>query len=392
MIRAAIIGISGYGQAHLRMAREQARLGNLQLVAAVVRDRARHAAECPRLEQDGCRLHANTRELWQAHAGAIDLCFVPTGIHTHAPFSLEALARGANVLVEKPLCASLTEADALIAASRQAGRFVAVGFQDIYTLPAQWLKSRLLTARWGPIRSIRIVGAWPRPDSYYRRNDWAGRTKVGGAWVCDSPVGNGLAHFLNLALYLAGPHPTGVARCTRLEGDAWRARPIGSFDTCSLRLRLDGGAGLTMHVTHSCRREIAPRIEFACAKGTVTWHHEQHIEIRVPGAAPEYHALAPVDAARLELAAAVVARLQGKAAPLFDAQAAREHVHIITGIQRTTAIRNVAPEYLEPPTSPDPVPAIRGILEAIQHGSETGRLFHELAAPWTRQPDAHAKS
>jgi len=97
MIQAAIIGISGYGRAHLRMAREQARLGRLRLAAAVVINRPGEEAECAQLEAEGCRIFPTTESLWQALSGRIDLCFIPTAINLHARMALEALAADAHV-------------------------------------------------------------------------------------------------------------------------------------------------------------------------------------------------------------------------------------------------------------------------------------------------------
>jgi len=99
-----------------------------------------------------------------------------------------------------------------------------VGFQDAYTQTTAKLKSRILAGEWGVIRSVRVIGAWPRPASYYQRNSWAGRIRVGESWVLDSPISNGLAHFLNLALYLAGPAPDD-RRAIRRPGVRPVARP-----------------------------------------------------------------------------------------------------------------------------------------------------------------------
>jgi len=54
------------------------------------------------------------------------LCIVvPTP--AHAPVAHAAVARGKHLLVEKPLCASIEEADALLAAARHAGVLVQTG-------------------------------------------------------------------------------------------------------------------------------------------------------------------------------------------------------------------------------------------------------------------------
>ena len=109
---AAIIGISRYARYHLLMALEQALHGKLRLAAAVVVNPVEEAFFCQRLRSLGCEIFHDTRTMWSRWAGRIDLCLIPTGIHLHAPMTLEALESGACVLVEKPLTASVAEAEA----------------------------------------------------------------------------------------------------------------------------------------------------------------------------------------------------------------------------------------------------------------------------------------
>jgi predicted dehydrogenase len=389
MIRAAIIGISGYGRIHLRMAREQARLGRLRLDAAVVVNALDERVECERLVKEKCRIFADTDALWSAMAGQIDLCFIPTAIHLHSRMAHQAMAAGAHVLVEKPLTASIGDADELISAAARANRFVAVGFQDIYTRSTQTLKSRFVAEEWGAILAVRVIGGWPRAASYYLRNNWAGRVKVEESWVLDSPISNGLAHFINLALYLSGSEAAKVARFECLECDLWRARPIENYDTCSIRLRLPAGALLTMHATHSCHEEIVPRIEVSCERGAVIWTYDQHVEITAAGRPSERFALESLESKRMMVGQAVVSRILGEPEAIFDASAAREHVRLFATMQTSAKIRDIDKEFIEVAGNPaDPTPAIRGIEAAIAAASAGQRLFSDTASQWSSRPSA----
>ena len=131
MIRAALVGVSGYGRWHLLMAMEQMLLGRLQLVGATVINGKEQSAICRRLERKGVPVFASFEEMMAALAGKIDLLLLPTGIQWHAPMTLAGLQAGAHVLVEKPVAATLHELDAIIAARAAADRIVAVGFQDL---------------------------------------------------------------------------------------------------------------------------------------------------------------------------------------------------------------------------------------------------------------------
>lgn len=60
-------------------------------------------------------------------AGLADAVVLATPTVTHAELALFYLSRGLDVLVEKPIAATLDEADALLAKARAAGRVIAVG-------------------------------------------------------------------------------------------------------------------------------------------------------------------------------------------------------------------------------------------------------------------------
>ena len=91
MKSAAIIGISRYARYHLLIALEQMLHGKLRLVAAVVINPEEEAFFCSRLRKLGCQLYRSADAMWQDWSGRIDLCFIPTGIHLHAPMTLQAL-------------------------------------------------------------------------------------------------------------------------------------------------------------------------------------------------------------------------------------------------------------------------------------------------------------
>lgn len=70
-------------------------------------------------------------DLLDAHPD-LDILAVATPDHLHAAPILAALARGVHVITEKPMTLDATEADAIIAASRAAGRLVGVDMHKRY--------------------------------------------------------------------------------------------------------------------------------------------------------------------------------------------------------------------------------------------------------------------
>ena len=104
-----MIGVSGYGRVHLQLVQECGSKGLLRLTAAVVINPEEESDVVQGLRDGGCRIYADYDSMFTAEAGRIDLCLVPTGIHWHARMTVAALASGANVLVEKPLCPTMAE-------------------------------------------------------------------------------------------------------------------------------------------------------------------------------------------------------------------------------------------------------------------------------------------
>ena len=75
-------------------------------------------------------LHADYRALLDA--GGLDAVVVCSPAGTHAEVVLAALDAGLHVFVEKPMCITLADADAIVAARDRAGKVVQVGTMKRY--------------------------------------------------------------------------------------------------------------------------------------------------------------------------------------------------------------------------------------------------------------------
>jgi predicted dehydrogenase len=84
----------------------------------------------------------------------VDIVLVANPDAYHAPATLAAIAAGKHVLVEKPMCISLQEADAIIATQAGAGVTVQVGYMRRYA-PA-FVQACRIVQELGPIRLARV--------------------------------------------------------------------------------------------------------------------------------------------------------------------------------------------------------------------------------------------
>jgi len=390
MKTAALIGISNYARNHLLMVGEQALAGRLRLAACVVANPEEERFLCDRLRRAGCEIFADTASMWRKWSGKIDLCCIPTGLPWHAFMTLEALAAGANVLVEKPLAVTLADAQRIRAAEVRAKRFVAVGFQDLYTDSTWDVKRRILDGEIGPLKSISFVGLWPRSSTYYSRNDWSGRLRAGRLPVRDSPLSNAFAHFANLALFWAGPKLSQSARVRRLDAELYRCHPIESFDTACVRAELDGGVEFCCHVSHSCREDRNPRILMEGARGTITWERERHYLVKRQRRAAVTHPVPAKLETMLMMADAVTDRLDNPAARICDTAIALEHVRWLEELHAAAPIRTLPDNVVRTRTDEaGDWKEISGVEYASDRASQAGRLWSELDIPWAVRSKSH---
>jgi predicted dehydrogenase len=116
-VRVAVVGAGEFGRNHVRVYRE---MEGIALVGVVDQDAAR-AAEIA--AEFGTKAIGSLEELrGQADAASVA---VPTVLHSVVGCQL--MEMGLDVLVEKPMAASLAEADALLATAKRCGRILQVG-------------------------------------------------------------------------------------------------------------------------------------------------------------------------------------------------------------------------------------------------------------------------
>jgi predicted dehydrogenase len=117
-IRVAVVGAGEFGRNHVRVWHD---LPGVELVAIVDTDADRAARTAAEFRTRAVR---DERDLFTQNIDAVSLA-VPT--REHARVGCRLLDAGLDVLVEKPMAASLDDADALIAAARRSGRILQIG-------------------------------------------------------------------------------------------------------------------------------------------------------------------------------------------------------------------------------------------------------------------------
>jgi len=379
----AIIGISGYGKIYFERLIHHIDAGDFNIIAATILNQEEEFAACQKLKSHGCRFYEDFRDMLAAHRGTLDLVLIPTGIPWHTRMTVAALEAGANVLVEKPLAMTIGEIAEIQRASERSGRFVAVGFQLMYVDVTHQIRALIDSGEIGRLHTISGLGLWPRPPAYFSRNEWSGRIQVGGVQVWDSPITNGLSHFLMLALYwsLAGANDDFAS----IEAELYRAQAIESYDTAAIRLTTTAGVALLFFASHSCREVLDPLLVLDCTRGRIVWTTESCTLERVDGSRLTME-VPNETAARSQLFESVVRRLSDPAEPICTPMLAALHARCVSAIHSPASIHKVPTQSIRQEPQGVNAPGqiyIAGIESALFRSFVQHRLPSELGFPWS---------
>lgn len=196
-LRVAVAGAGNISAYHLAAWRRR-RDVDLVAICDPVRERARARAESFAIP---CVYADVATMLGACGAQALDIA---APVATHAPFALDALGRGIHVLCQKPLCATLAEAQALVAALPTGARLMVHEnwrFRPWYRVLREWLRD----GRAGSVRQVAM--SWRNsgllPDAEGRLPIFARQP-----YMAELPrliVGEVLIHHLDTLRWLFGP-------------------------------------------------------------------------------------------------------------------------------------------------------------------------------------------
>lgn len=283
-IRVGIIGLGGYAMVHHQ--------GLLKLESW---NQARLVCTCdPRAEafaeqqsalgfmQRGVKVFDDYRAMLDACGHELDLLVVPTPIALHAEMHRAGVERGIAVYLEKPPTLDSRELERMIAVDRAAKKATLVGFNFIIERARLKLKQRVLDGDFGVLREVHLMAQWPRPTSYFTRNNWAGRLLTPeGDVVLDSCFGNAMAHFVHNVLFWAGPRRLmswGAPESVRAE--LYRAHAIEGADTFFVESSTAEGVVMRFALTHACEGDRVHYETLVCEYATIRYVVGGMAEIR----------------------------------------------------------------------------------------------------------------
>lgn len=262
-LRAAVVGAGHLGRIHARMYHEIPGV-DLAGVIDVRADRASALAE--QFQTTG---YARMEDI----PGTVDVVSVATTTSHHAEIAVPLLRKGIHVLVEKPIAATLEEADAMLAAAAAGGAVLSVGHSE----------------RFNPVvRAVTDMALRPRFVEVHRLAPFSFRSQDVGV-VLDLMI-----HDLDLLLRIV---QSPIASVDAVGGSVF----TDSEDIANVRIRFENGcvANLT-----ASRVSLEPlrRMRFFAPDGYISVDLQKRYALLVkkgPRYAVERGRLAELDPSRL---------------------------------------------------------------------------------------------
>lgn len=256
VVRVVQVGLRGFGAIHLERVDRLAGLGRVELVACV--------DPAGPLEGRDVPWYASLTEALAAHDA--DIVNIATPIGTHYALACEALAAGADVMLEKPPVASMEDFFALQEAEKASGRSIQIGFQALGSDAVARVQE--LATRIGELTSVQIWGMWLRDNAYYGRAGWAGKRVVNGRRVADGVCTNPLAHSFATAFALVGL--TGIDQIAAIETELYHAHDIEADDTSWVKIRRTDGVPIDVSLTLCAPTQEEPTVTLVGTQGRIT--------------------------------------------------------------------------------------------------------------------------
>ncbi|MDY0908451.1 Gfo/Idh/MocA family oxidoreductase [Microbacterium sp. CFBP9034] len=253
-LRCVLVGTGAVANLHARAVAAHPRA---DLVA--VTDLSRDAADAFAARYGIPAVYDDLDALLAAEQPDVVLICTPPGAHRAQ--TLAAFAAGAHVVVEKPPAPSLVELDDMRAAARDAGRQLAVVFQQRTGTAAAHVRRLLDAGAFGRPLLAQCQTLWFR-DAAYFAVPWRGRWETEGG---GTTLGHGI-HQLDLLAFLLGDW-------TRVEGRLWRLdRETETEDVSTATVVFEGGVvAQVVSSTVSPRETSSIRID--TQKATITVDH-----------------------------------------------------------------------------------------------------------------------
>ncbi|PHO08099.1 oxidoreductase [Thermoanaerobacterium thermosaccharolyticum] len=384
--RIGLIGISGFGSIHLRSINFlEGKKVNLKAITEVNYEKNKDIIN--KLSLNGVKYFKDYRQMLNDMKD-LDFVVISTPIHFHAQMAIDAIKEGFNVLLEKPPAVTIQDINAIIEAKRNYNKICAVDFQNTSGTAFRKLIEYIKSGKLGKIKTIIGVGCWKRDDSYYQRNNWAGKLVINNNYVLDGSINNPLAHLLNNELIIAESSEKGGGEPKEVISELYHGHRIEGEDTACVKIVSTKGIEIYYYSTLCNVQEETPYIIIEAEEAKVYWNYDNKLFIKYFDGNEEVY-----DGGKEDL---FVKMYENMIEHLFEGkelycpvEITRNFVLASNGaFESSKKIFDIPNEFIEVNIEDGKkFTYIKNIREIINYASENKKLFSEVDIQWGKKTE-----
>ena len=162
------------------------------------------------VDNENIRRYSDYREMYEREAPELVSIALPSGLHADA--AIEAIKRGINVIIEKPMAMSIKDADEIIRLAKEYNVKVSACHQNRFNIAVQEMRAALESGRFGRLSNAAITVRWSRGEDYYSQADWRGKFESDGGTLMNQCI-----HGIDLLRWMCGDKLKRVYGATRRQ-------------------------------------------------------------------------------------------------------------------------------------------------------------------------------
>lgn len=192
IIKFAIVGCGAIGSRHVSVICNEKMA---ELVAVCDKDEEK----CKKISSEHNNIPYYTSYKKMLDCVKVDIVDVCTPNFLHAKMSIDAMNKGNNVLVEKPLSLTASDSKKMIATAKKNKVKLFVVKQNRFNRPVAFVQKLIAENKLGKILMINTNVLWNRNNEYYSKSDWRGKIKLEGGSLYTQA-----SHFVDLLIWWCG--------------------------------------------------------------------------------------------------------------------------------------------------------------------------------------------
>ena len=155
--------------------------------------------------------YADYKQMIEEHP-ELELIAIATSSGAHAKIALYCIDHGINVIIEKPMAMSMSDAEEIIHLSEEKGVKVCACHQNRFNVAVQKTRKALESGRFGKLSHGSIHVRWNRNKAYYDQAPWRGTWAEDGGCLMNQCI-----HGIDLLRWMMGNEVDTVYGVTRQQ-------------------------------------------------------------------------------------------------------------------------------------------------------------------------------